>query len=137
MDSARARASAHKFARLMLALVSTSRTVLFAVPDDGAESKAFLIYGRAKPSARRQSTPQRSRSRRRCSRRLRRVSRGGEGMRNISELKDLRSRVVRRIRWKMTGSATARPPSRKSGARKFMAWLQEEMKPRMNTDKHG
>src|SRR5882672_10089664 len=83
-------------------------------------SKAFLIYGRAKPRARRQSTAQRSKSRRRCSNRLRRVSRGGEGIRNMRELKDLRSRVVRRMRWKITGSATARPPSRKSGARKFM-----------------
>src|SRR6267142_2970266 len=83
-------------------------------------SKAFLKYGRAKPRASRQSTPQRSRSKRRCSRRLRRVSRGGEGIRNISELKDLRSRVVRRMRWKMTGSATARPPSKNNGARKFM-----------------
>src|SRR6266850_4847293 len=83
-------------------------------------SKAFLINGLAKQRARRHSTPQRSKSRRRCSNRLRRVSRGGEGIRNIRELKDLRSRVVRRMRWKMTGSATARPPSRKSGARKFM-----------------
>src|SRR5437016_1710549 len=106
----------------MLALASTNRMIRRAPDEDGSAGRAFLRNGRAKPSASRQMTAQRKISSRICSRRLRRVRRGGEGDRNMSELNGVRSRVVRRMRWKITGSATARAPRRKNGARKLIWW---------------
>jgi hypothetical protein len=54
--------------------------------------------GRANASESKQMTPQRSSNRRICSSRLRRVMRGGEGKRNINELKRTFSFEVRRMR---------------------------------------
>ena len=54
---------------------------------------------------------QRTRSSSQCSSLLRRERRGGVGSKNISELNRSRSRVVRRMRWKITGPATANAPS--------------------------
>src|SRR5262249_38264657 len=100
-------------------LVSTSTRTRRAA-EGGAGGTAFFMKGRENPSASRQITTQRSRRRRMCSNRLRRVNRGGEGSRNMSELKGVFSRVLRRIRWKSTGSATASAPRKKSGANKDM-----------------
>ena len=58
----------------------------------------FWRNGRANPSASKPSTRQRNSRRNRFSNRLRLVRRGGEGWRNISELKGIFSRVVRRMR---------------------------------------
>src|SRR5688572_5317958 len=56
-----------------------------------------------------------------CSSRLRRVMRGGVGLRNISELKTSFSRDARRTRWKTIGNATASPPNRNNGVRKLIS----------------
>jgi hypothetical protein len=55
-----------------------------------------------------------------CSSRLRRVIRGGVGLRNINELKTIFSREERRTRWKTIGNATAMPPRRNNGVRKLI-----------------
>src|SRR5258708_29657705 len=78
------------------------------------------MNGRANPNASRHSTRQRRRRRKIFSNRLRRVTPGGVGIRNISELKTVFSREVRRMRWDTTGKATARAPAKKSGARKLI-----------------
>ena len=85
--------------RLMLALVSTR----IATRRPAADLPAFFAVlsrknGRANPSARASSTRQRSSRSQRFSRRLRRVTRGGVGWRNMSELNGFTSRVVRRMR---------------------------------------
>src|SRR4029450_4987870 len=104
----------------MLALVSTNTTIRRGAPEEGSGTTASLRNGRAKPSAIRHKARQRSASKSKCSSRLLRVSRGGDDKRNIRELNCFRSRVVRRIKWKRTGNATAKAPIRKSGARKLI-----------------
>jgi len=58
----------------------------------------LLQKGPGKPRASRQITRQRSSSRKMFSSRLRRVTRGGTGLRNISELNGICSFDVRRMR---------------------------------------
>ena len=72
---------------------------------------AWRRNGRANARASRHRAAARSRSRSKWSRRLRRVSRGGEGERNMSELNGTSPRGVRRIRWNTIGAAMARNPS--------------------------
>ncbi len=104
----------------MLALVSTRITTFLAWPA-GVSASGRCRKGRANPKARRQSTRQRKISKKMFSSRLRRVSRGGVGCRNMSELKMVFSREVRRMRWKMMGAAMAAAPTRNNGARKLMS----------------
>jgi hypothetical protein len=66
--------------------------------------------GRANARASRVRASALSRRRNQLSRRLRRVKRGGDGERKISELKGTSPRVVRRIRWNRIGAATASAP---------------------------
>jgi hypothetical protein len=82
----------------MLALVSTKIAIRRGAPALGLSITGCLRNGRAKASAIRHSTRHRNTSSSQCSRRLRRVSRGGEAKRNISELNGFRSRVLRRIK---------------------------------------
>src|SRR5262249_57941684 len=101
----------------MLALVSTRTATRLGAPFAGKSMMGFLKKGRANPKASRQSARQRKASNKRCSNRLRRVNRGGEETRNISELKGCFSRLVRRIRRKITAKAQAAPPSTENGVR--------------------
>jgi hypothetical protein len=79
----------------MLALASTS-TIIFLAPDElGSFATICFRNGRAKPNASRISAAQRNASSNKCSSRLRLVSRGGVGCRNINELKSARSFVDR------------------------------------------
>ena len=114
------RASLHRFSRRRLALVSSSTTIRVASPPVGAALIGLRRKGRAKASASRPSTAQRRRRRRMFSSRLLRVTRGGVGARNMSVLKSVFSREVRRMRWNRIGAAMAAAPRRKSGARKLM-----------------
>ena len=58
--------------------------------------------------------PPASRSKSQLSSRLRRVSRGGVGVRNMSELNGTSPLGARRIRWNTIGAATAASPGRKA-----------------------
>ena len=79
----------------MLALLSINRTMRLSGPAIAVLSRK---KGRAKPNARAAITRQRSKSSHKSSSLLLRVTRGGVGLRNISELNSLRWRVLRRIR---------------------------------------
>ena len=120
-SSAFSRAAGKRPSRCMLALVSTRMTRRRFLPGFGLRGVSVRMKGRAKASASRAKAAARSRRSSQFSIRLRWVRRGGSGWRNNKELKRVRSRVVRRIRWKITGAATARAPRRKRGARKFIA----------------
>jgi hypothetical protein len=84
-------------------------------------SKAFRIptrprsplrrKGRAKARASNTTARARRIRRSRLSRRLLRVRRGGDGVKNRSELKGRRPRGSRLIRWNMTGRAMVRSPA--------------------------
>ena len=126
-SSAFVRASSQSFSRRMLALVSTRITTRLPAPATFASpGSSCWTKGRAKPSASSATARQRSSSSQRFSSRLRRVTRGGVGWRNMSVLKGVTSFVVRRMRWKRIGPMTASAPRAKRGARKFMRgwWTQ-------------
>ena len=82
----------------MLALVSSSTTTLRACSFCEAGSIGVWKNGRAKPRPSKHSARQRNASSSRFSNRLRRVTRGGDACKNMSELNGIRSRVVRRMR---------------------------------------
>ena len=119
-SSAFACAASARPGRRMLALVSSKITILRFSSGLASGEVSVRMKGRAKASASRARAAARKRSNSQFSILLRWVRRGGSGWRNSKELKRVFSRVVRRIRWKITGAATARAPKRNRGARKFI-----------------
>src|SRR5258708_33469097 len=107
----------------MLALASTSSIIRWPCSASEAGGSTDLRNGREKPIASKQNAKQRRINRKIFSKRLRLVTLGGEGARNINELKICFSRVVRRMRWKTIGRAIAAAPSKKNGARKLIVRL--------------
>ncbi|MFO0952788.1 MAG: hypothetical protein U0835_16890 [Isosphaeraceae bacterium] len=94
----------------MLALASSSTATRRRRPPPESSWVVCRRNGRMNASASRASAVARSNSRRIWSSRLRRVSRGGVGERNIKELNGTSLFGVRRIRWKRIGPATASSP---------------------------
>jgi hypothetical protein len=82
----------------MLALASNNTTTLAGAFEPATGAVAFGRKGRANANANRATNKQRSSSNKKFSSRLRFVIRGSEGVRNINELNEIRSRELRRIK---------------------------------------